>query len=181
MKSRHFVLTIWFLAAVLLTGTALAHQAGFIFNTTASVPVGLWHVQPITQEIQSGQIISICPTDKPIFRLARSRGYIPSGICPGRYEPLLKRVVGMPGDVITITQSGFMVNGKNIPNSKAKSMDSAGRPLRSLPLGTYQVAPGSLWLISTHNTNSFDSRYFGPLPIGNVKGLARPIWIGGSR
>jgi conjugative transfer signal peptidase TraF len=180
MKARPFAMTVWILAGAITAGTALAHQAGLILNTTPSVPMGLWLVQPTTQKIQRGSMISICPVDKPIFRLARSRGYIPAGPCSGRYTPLLKRVAAMPGDRVTITQSGLWVNGKSLPNSRSKLRDAAGRPLPILPPGKYKVAPNTLWLISTHSSNSFDSRYFGPLPAANVQGLARPIWIGGT-
>jgi conjugative transfer signal peptidase TraF len=181
MKARHFAITAWILAGLIMAGTALAHQAGLMFNTTPSVPMGLWQVQPTTQKIHRGSMISICPVDKPIFRLARSRGYTPAGPCVGRYTPLLKRVAAIPGDMVTITQSGLGVNGKSLPNSRSQLRDAAGRPLPTLPPGKYQVASGTLWLISTHNANSFDSRYFGPLPAANVQGLARPIWIGGTR
>jgi conjugative transfer signal peptidase TraF len=181
MKARPFAMTAWILASVITAGTAWAHQAGFILNTTPSVPMGLWLVQPTNQKIQRGSMISICPVDKPIFRLARSRGYIPAGPCSGRYTPLLKRVAAMPGDMVTITQSGIGVNGQSLPNSRSKFRDGAGRPLPVLSSGKYPVAPGTLWLISTHNASSFDSRYFGPLPVANVQGLARPIWVGGTR
>jgi type IV secretory pathway protease TraF len=39
------------------------------------------------------------------------------------------------------------------------------------------VPPGQVWLLSGHDSRSFDSRYFGPVPVANVQGVARPVWV----
>jgi type IV secretory pathway protease TraF len=39
------------------------------------------------------------------------------------------------------------------------------------------VAKGEVWVISSYNPLSFDSRYFGPIPISKIEGLARPLFV----
>jgi type IV secretory pathway protease TraF len=39
------------------------------------------------------------------------------------------------------------------------------------------VAKGEVWVISSYNPLSFDSRYFGPVPISRIEGFARPLFI----
>jgi type IV secretory pathway protease TraF len=41
----------------------------------------------------------------------------------------------------------------------------------------YLVPPGELWLVSTRVPNSWDSRYLGPIPLSQVRAVARPLWI----
>jgi len=36
--------------------------------------------------------------------------------------------------------------------------------------------PLVVWLLSGHDPRSFDSRYFGGVPVTNIQGVARPIW-----
>jgi type IV secretory pathway protease TraF len=39
------------------------------------------------------------------------------------------------------------------------------------------VGSGDIWVLSGHDPRSFDSRYFGPVPVANVQGEARPLWV----
>ena len=71
---------------------------------------------------------------------------------------------------------GISVNLIPIANTVPKSQDSAGRPLASWPFGRYEVAAGTLWVGSSYNPRSFDSRYFGPIHVTAIKHWLRPIW-----
>jgi type IV secretory pathway protease TraF len=37
------------------------------------------------------------------------------------------------------------------------------------------VQPGHVWLAGSGHDRSWDSRYFGPVPVAGVRGVARPI------
>jgi type IV secretory pathway protease TraF len=39
------------------------------------------------------------------------------------------------------------------------------------------VAKGEVWVISSYNRLSFDGRYFGPVAISRVEGLAQPLIV----
>jgi type IV secretory pathway protease TraF len=69
------------------------------------------------------------------------------------------------------------VNGEPVADTAQLDEDSAGRPLRPIPTGTYNVPAGAVWLLSGHDPRSFDSRYFGAVPRANIQGIARPVWV----
>ncbi len=146
-------------------------------NFTDSAPRGLWTVETIDRlSIKRGSLVSICPPDRPIVRAVADLGGLPAGDCPILgVAPLLKPVGAVPGDVIRLYKGrSVTVNGITLPNTVSK--DS----LPAFPDGEYTVAPGQVWLFSNYNANSFDSRYFGPVPIGNMRGLAAPLLTSGD-
>jgi type IV secretory pathway protease TraF len=51
-----------------------------------------------------------------------------------------------------------------------------GRPLHAWS-ACRRLRPGELFLLSTTNPASFDSRYFGPVRADAVLGVAHPIWL----
>ena len=166
------VFTLWALATGLWLAGHFAHGAGWRINCSPSMPVGLWRLRPVGESLQRGQIVSICPPDRAVVRDARRRGYIGGGGCPGGYEPLLKPIAAIPGDVVTIDANGITVNGRSLTNSAALTVDGRERAIQSLARGTYTVSPGEIWLISTFHPASFDSRYFGPVSGALVQGTA---------
>jgi conjugative transfer signal peptidase TraF len=165
------------LLGALMFGTlATANMAGLRFNSTRSMPRGLWRVAASDTPLHRGEIVTICPPDTKPIRQGAVRGYIPAGSCPGGYEPLVKPIAATAGDIVAITSGGVVVNGELVQGTAQLAEDSAGRPLRAFPAGSYQVAQGDVWLLSGHDARSFDSRYFGPVPAANVQGVARPVW-----
>jgi conjugative transfer signal peptidase TraF len=176
--SRRVALAAWGLTGLLLAVTPLADTIGVRVNTSASLPPGIWQLTRAGGPLQRGEIVSLCPVDSAPFRLARQRGYIPGGRCPGGYEPLYKPIAAVAGDVVTMTATGIAVNGRLLPNSRALARDNHGE-LPVMPAGHYPVAPGTIWLVSSFNPASFDSRYVGPLPVTHVQGRLRPLWIRG--
>jgi conjugative transfer signal peptidase TraF len=134
-------------------------------------------VAPANSAIRRGQTVAACPLDTTAVREAALRGYVPAGRCPDGLEPLLKTAAAVAGDVVTVTPSGVVVNGVPIEDTAPLDRDGAARPLRSFPAGLFPVPPGQVWLLSSHQSRGFDSRYFGPVPAANVRGVARPIWV----
>ena len=181
MNFSHFAIFSWLLAGFCFIFIQCCQAYGWRINLTDSEPIGLWKLEPRQGAIVPGQQISICPSDAAVFQLARSRGYVPSGKCSGDYAPLFKTVVAVPGDRVTISATGLSVNGTHIINSAPLTKDRKGSPMPSLRYDHYQVAPDSLWLVSSFNSQSFDSRYFGPLPIRLVEGTLQPMLVRNSR
>jgi type IV secretory pathway protease TraF len=68
-------------------------------------------------------------------------------------------VIGKAADEIVLSSAGIKVNGKLLPHTAPLAQDSAGRPLTHWPFGRYRAAPGSLWVTSSYNPRSYDSRY----------------------
>jgi conjugative transfer signal peptidase TraF len=97
--------------------------------------------------------------------------------CPHGYQPLLKPIVAMTGDVVELTPNVVLVNGRSHSHSATVNQDSQGRPLPHLPWGRYLLAPGEVWVLSTFSANSWDSRYFGPIRVESVIATAAPLWV----
>lgn len=177
-RHRRRLLVSCGVAALLMAGSLVsAKVAGLRINRTASMPRGLWHVAQVTGALGRGQIVTACPPDIKAVRLGAERGYVPQGDCPGGYEALVKPIAAVAGDLVEVAAGGVRVNHQQVEGTAQLDQDSAGRPLRAFPAGAYQVEPGEVWLLSGHDPRSFDSRYFGPVTIENVQGLARPVWV----
>src|SRR5512143_555275 len=85
-----------------LTGLAAAGVAGYRINLTPSMPLGIWRMVAAS-EYARGVVVAVCPpVDAP---------FLPRGSCPLGMQPLLKQIVGVPGDVITVTPAGVSING----------------------------------------------------------------------
>lgn len=147
--------------------------AGYRLNLTSSMPLGIWKKTTATH--RDGYAAFCLPPNSVAGQLANGRDYLPSGICPGGFAPLLKRVSAIPGDVVLLADEQVCVNDTCLPNSRSFSDDSAGRPLVHYPRGAYRVPEGEYWLFSTEDERSFDSRYFGPVPAASVIDFLAPV------
>lgn len=167
-----------------LAGTIFAtHAAGIRLNTTASLPLGVYRVLPLGSRAPSpGDIVVFClPDNTPASTQAVQRGYLPSGkqwgasACPHGLSPLMKPVAAVGGDrIVDVPRTGLSVNGAPLPNSLRLDMDPAGRPLAA-PATAYVVPTGHIVVVSPL-PNSFDSRYFGPVPVSALQGAAVPLF-----
>ena len=161
----------WGLFAFLFT------EAGFRINETTSAPIGLWRMTPAAKPLTRGAYVSFCPPDTPIFRLAKERGYLAKGACASGLQPLLKPVAAVAGDHVVLDKKGFWVNGVLVSNSRVEDRDRLGRPLPALLFSSAIVPRGEVWLLSSFHASSFDSRYFGPVKIAAIEGVAKPVWV----
>jgi conjugative transfer signal peptidase TraF len=144
---------------------------GIRFNLTESLPQTVF----IVTNDSSAPLVEFCPQG-PAAQLSIQRGYRLPGICPDGGAPLLKPVVARAGDAVEVSSDGITVNGKLLRNSAARNRDSRGRPLAAWPQGTYVVPTGFVWVVSQYHPLSFDSRYYGPVPVSLVRHHLRPLW-----
>ena len=147
------------------------HIGGIRINASPSLPIGLYK----TTSDPTAKLVEFCP-EEPFASLSVSRGYRIKGSCHDGAEPLMKPIVAVKGNVVVISNKGITVNGKLLPNSTARLSDTKGRPLTHWPFGQYQVATGTVWVVSSFNSRSFDSRYFGPVPITAIRHHLRAIF-----
>jgi conjugative transfer signal peptidase TraF len=105
----------------------------------------------------------------------RTRGYLVAGSCPSGISPILKQVVATAGDEVELRGDGLAVNGEVIDRSERLVEDSRGRPLEAHPLGRRVVREGEIWVLGVYRKRSWDSRYFGPIPVSSIVGAARPV------
>lgn len=153
--------------AILLAGAA----AGYRVNMTASEPLGLWRMQPLTRPVAVGDLVFICLPEAAIFSQARTRGYLRRGLCPTGDAPLIKMVIAIEGQRVEIGED-VRIDGLRIPATTVVAADGMGRTLDRDVGGT--VPAGNVFLYSPF-VASWDSRYFGPIPASGVLGLAEEV------
>jgi conjugative transfer signal peptidase TraF len=150
----------------------LAGLLGARVNTTGSYPPGLYWLTG--EAAQKGALVIACPPDVEAVAEGFRRGYIGAGFCPGGYGYVIKKIVGLPGDRITITGQGVSVNGEAIPNSTPRRTDTEGKPLPFRETA-YTLVTAQVLLMSDYSPKSFDGRYFGPVEQTGIKGVLRPM------
>ena len=88
---------------------------------------------------------------------------------------MLKPIVAQAGDTVEVSANGIAVNGTLLHNTSPRTIDSRGRPLTPWRFGTYTVPPGFVWVASQYNPLSFDSRYYGPIRVSQIRHHLRPL------
>ncbi|MCA1735676.1 MAG: signal peptidase I [Actinobacteria bacterium] len=79
---------------------------------------------------------------------------------------LVKRVIGLPGETITVDFGQVLVDGTS-------GLDRWGNG-STFPEGKWQIGKDQLFVLSDNRTATVDdSRMFGPVPVNRV---FRPIW-----
>ncbi|UMM07997.1 S26 family signal peptidase [Gluconobacter frateurii] len=166
MTRRGWFFTTYF--AVLGVGASLTiHPTPrWVWNETASVPVGLYRIQP-TVPIRVGDIVALRLPEREATLLA-TRGYLPFGV------PLLKPVTAMAGQSVCRKGPHITIDGKAAGD--ARSIDHRGR---KLPVwqGCQRLGPGQVFVMNIAVPTSLDGRYFGVLPRETVIGRAVPVHV----
>jgi conjugative transfer signal peptidase TraF len=143
---------------------------GMRINASPSLPLGIY----METTDRSAPLIEFCPLE-PYGSFAAGRGYRSRGNCPDGADPLMKPVIANAGDIVDFSSRGIAVNGVLLPNTAPKAKDTQGRPMKPWPCGHYRVEDGSVWVASSYNSSSFDSRYFGPIPVAIIRGRLKPF------
>lgn len=138
---------------------ALVFGAGFRFNPTPSLPKGIYRLALGTPE--KGELVTFCLKGE-FAELALERGYLEPGSCPSGLRPLLKRLAGLPGDFVDPSAFPF------------RSVDSQGRPMPSVLVSG--LVPSGMALVLADHPGSFDSRYFGFVPLDSLQRV-EPVFV----
>lgn len=135
-----------------------------LWNASASVPIGLYSVQPAGVP-EVGELVAVAPP-RPLASWLAARGYLPPGV------PLIKPVAATAGQRVCRSGTRIIVSGRTI--GVARTRDSRGR---ALPVwqGCRTLRDGELFLMNAAVPNSLDGRYFGPVPVRKLIGRVSPI------
>jgi conjugative transfer signal peptidase TraF len=166
------------LALALAAGLALAaHALDLRINWTSSMPLGLYRESPA--RLERGALVLIC-LPEAMARVGRQRRYLPLGDCPEGVSPIVKQIVAITGDEIELQEEFLAVKGVVVDRTGLRSNDSLGRPLDHVPLGRRLVADGEVWVLGSERSRSWDSRYFGAVPVESIVASAKPVLTLGS-
>ncbi len=83
-------------------------------------------------------------------------------------QDLIKRVIGLPGETVSIRNGEVLINGV-----KLEEPYIAQSPVYN---GTWTVSAGELFVLGDNRNNSKDSHQWGLLPIENIIGKALLIY-----
>jgi signal peptidase I len=89
--------------------------------------------------------------------------------------PFIKRVIGVGGDTIRISDGDVLVNGTKLDEPYIYKDEATGLPQPTIAddnVSEWVIPEGELFLMGDHRQNSADSRAFGPVPVSNVIGRA---------
>ena len=147
---------------------------GIRINTSGSIPVGIYRTTD--GPVEKGDFVLFCPQPDPVFDMAKDRGYLAGGLCPGGYGYMMKDVAGTAGDIIAVDDAGVSVNGILLPRSTPLQADPAGRPLPRFRADSRRLGRSEVLLMSGICGLSFDGRYFGPINRLQIKTVILPVF-----
>jgi signal peptidase I len=94
-----------------------------------------------------------------------------------RRRVFLKRVIGLPGETIEIRDRQVVVDGQPILEPYAKFLDNSPDLEGRRNWGPETVPAGHLFVLGDNRDNNRDSRYWGFLPMDDVQGQARVVYL----
>ena len=86
----------------------------------------------------------------------------------------IKRVVGLPGDIVELRNGHLHVNGESIDEPYV--LEEYRRQDSRKNLGPVEVLPDQYFVMGDHRNQSADSRVWGQVPRSLMKGRALLIW-----
>lgn len=146
----------------------LAPHPRFVWNATASAPIGLYRLTKIDRPA-IGDLVAVMPP--PVLaHFLDERRYFALGV------PLLKHVAARAGATVCRLAERVTVDGRELVIARAH--DSRGR---ALPVwhGCRVLRALELFLLNAV-PDSMDGRYFGPLSTERLLGRATPIFTRGA-
>ncbi|MBI2846760.1 MAG: signal peptidase I [Chloroflexi bacterium] len=171
---REIIETVVIAVLIFVTVRAVAHNFGIdgpsmepSFHTGEAVLVN----KAVYFNIDLGQVHRVIPfikSEKRLFLFHRPRyGEVVVLKPPVREHDsfAIKRVIGLPGDVIEIKAGDVYINGQRLDEPYVKGEPRGFLEPRKIPADRYFV-------MGDNRNNSTDSRDWGPIPISDIQGKA---------
>lgn len=136
-----------------------------VWNASASAPIGLYRV--VSDNAARGDLVLVRAPES-VRQLADERHYLPSRV------PLVKRIVAAGGDNVCAADNAIFINGRLV--AERLTTDRLERPLPSWS-GCHLLNKDEVFLLMKGIAESFDSRYFGPIPTAAIIGRLVPLWV----
>jgi signal peptidase I len=98
-----------------------------------------------------------------------------------RSKDFIKRVIATEGETVELRDRQLFIDGKPVPDPHAH-YSAIHSPLDTY--GPYTVPKGTVFVMGDNRDQSYDSRFWGPVPLADIKGRAIIIywsWDGPDR
>lgn len=166
-RLRRWLVCIGAGLGLLLITIAFPLRPWFIWNASASTPVGLYYIG-FDEALKRGDLVAL-RLPKSVRLFAAERHYLPGNI------PALKRIVAVQNDTVCAAGNRIFVNGKQMVHRLPA--DTKGR---AMPFweGCKTLRRGDLFLLNEDAKNSFDGRYIGITQTSDVIGKVTLLWAG---
>jgi conjugative transfer signal peptidase TraF len=171
MNTRQKILSAMLFGTSMIAFSSAAHpMPRLLWNASASVPIGFYVIRPAGR-LTAGELLAVRPP-APLAQFMASRRYLSLGV------PLIKHVAALPEEIVC--RSGFTITVNGIAEAQALDRDARDR---KLPVwqGCRTVRSGEVFLMNAGVPDSFDGRYFGPVPDSSIIGSATPLWLPGQQ
>ena len=90
----------------------------------------------------------------------------------GGKDPLIKRIVGLPGDTVEIRDGKLLVDGRPLREPYVEHDPCKPGYPKTCFFGPVTVTEDHYFMMGDNRTNSVDSRFFGPVPKDDIIGEA---------
>jgi signal peptidase I len=176
-----------------------------VFSVAAFAAVAFGHAFRAARVVSTSMVPTILPADRLwVNKLAGApaRGDV-IVFHRGAEGDLVKRVIGLPGDKVSMIDSRAVVNGQELESCDAGTYTwlgaykssrghlvverSEGRAWLTVHqpgpqhMDEYTVQPGELFVLGDNRGVSNDSRTFGPVPLADVDGRVEHVLFGAGR
>ncbi|MDH1624188.1 S26 family signal peptidase [Stutzerimonas stutzeri] len=141
-----------------------------VYNASDSVPVGWYRIAPANSLVPGDLVLVRLPSE--VRSLAAQRGYLPVNV------PLLKTVAAVAPQRVCVQGSQVRIDDELV--ARRLKWDLQGHALPAWQ-ACRRLVGDELFLLSSSNPASFDSRYFGPVSADTLIGRAQPLWLESRR
>jgi signal peptidase I len=126
----------------------------FIYGPRLEVPLTQWSL---------GQL--------PGFREPRAGDVVVFIYPKERDKDFIKRIVAVAGQTVEVHGTTVLIDGKQVEDAHAHY-----EKRDHVDFGPYTVPAGHVFVMGDNRDESYDSRFWGPVPVQDIKGLAMVIY-----